>query len=47
LHRSLRRAAPGIRENTLIHEMLHSLGLGENPPSSGEINGQVMRRCGS
>jgi hypothetical protein len=38
---------PGIRENTLIHEMLHSLGLGENPPSSGEINGQVMRRCGS
>jgi len=38
---------PGIRENTLIHEMLHSLGLGENPPSSGEINGQVRRRCGS
>jgi hypothetical protein len=38
---------PGIRENTLIHEMLHSLGLGENPPSSGEINGLVRRRCGS
>src|SRR5262245_5266890 len=38
---------PGIRENTLIHEMLHSLGLGENPPSSGEINGRVRRRCGS
>jgi hypothetical protein len=38
---------PGIRENTLIHEMLHSLGLGENPPSSGEINGQVRRRCGT
>jgi hypothetical protein len=38
---------PGIRENTLIHEMLHSLGLGENPPSSGQINGQVRRRCGS
>jgi hypothetical protein len=37
----------GIRENTLIHEMLHSLGLGENPPSSSEINGQVLRRCGS
>jgi len=27
--------------------MLHSLKLGENPPSSGEINGQVRRRCGS
>jgi hypothetical protein len=38
---------PGIRENTLVHEMLHSLGLGENPPSSSEINGQVLRRCGS
>jgi hypothetical protein len=38
---------PGIRENTLIHEMLHSLGLGENPPSSGQINAQVLRRCGS
>ena len=38
---------PGIRENTLIHEMLHSLGLGENPPSSTEINGQVRRRCGT
>jgi hypothetical protein len=37
----------GIRENTLIHEMLHSLGLGENPPSSSQINGQVLRRCGS
>jgi hypothetical protein len=37
----------GIRENTLIHEMLHSLGLGENPPSSAKINGQVRRRCGS
>jgi hypothetical protein len=34
------------RENTLIHEMLHSLGLGENPPSAREINAQVWRRCG-
>ena len=34
------------RENTLIHEMLHSLGLGENPPSPREINAQVWRRCG-
>ena len=29
----------------LIHEMLHTLGLGENPPSSQEITEQVKRRC--
>jgi hypothetical protein len=29
----------------LIHEMLHTLGLGENPPSSQEITQQVKRRC--
>jgi hypothetical protein len=34
------------RELTIIHEMLHSLGLGENPPSSREITGRVMARCG-
>jgi hypothetical protein len=34
------------REHALIHEMLHSLGLGENPPSAREINAQVWRRCG-
>ena len=34
------------RENTLLHEMLHSLGLGEDPPSAREINAQVWRRCG-
>jgi hypothetical protein len=34
------------REHALIHEMLHSLGLGENPPSAWEINAQVWRRCG-
>jgi hypothetical protein len=42
-----RAQGPGIRANTLIHEMLHSLGLGENPPSSDEINGQVRKRCGT
>jgi hypothetical protein len=30
----------------VIHEMLHSLGLGENPPTSAAITAQVMRRCG-
>jgi hypothetical protein len=29
----------------LIHELLHTLGLPEDPPSSAEITGQVMLRC--
>jgi hypothetical protein len=29
----------------VIHEMLHSLGLGENPPSSKEITEQVLAVC--
>jgi hypothetical protein len=33
-------------ELMIIHEILHSLGLGENPPSSDEISKQVMKRCG-
>lgn len=33
-------------ELILIHEMLHSLGLGENPPSTFAITNQVRRRCG-
>ena len=32
-------------EITLIHEMLHTLGLGENPPSSLEISRRVRMRC--
>lgn len=30
----------------IIHEMLHSLGLGENPPTSDEITKRVVQRCG-
>ena len=30
----------------LIHEALHTLGLGENPPSSAEITSRVLKRCG-
>ena len=30
---------------TVIHEMLHTLGLGENPPSSEEITGRVRQKC--
>jgi hypothetical protein len=37
---------PAWVEAALIHEELHSLGLGENPPTSLEINERVARRCG-
>ena len=33
-------------EVILIHETLHTLGLGENPPSSREITSRVLARCG-
>ena len=33
------------QEAVLIHEMLHSLGLGENPPESVAITEQVLKRC--
>jgi hypothetical protein len=31
---------------SVIHEVLHTLGLGENPPSSAEITAHVLRQCG-
>jgi hypothetical protein len=37
---------PAHQEAILIHEMLHSLGLGENPPDSLTITKRVMDRCG-
>jgi hypothetical protein len=33
-------------EMVIIHEMLHALGLGENPPTSREITHHVADRCG-
>jgi len=30
---------------TVIHELLHSLGLGENPPTPGEITYRVQQLC--
>jgi hypothetical protein len=36
---------PWTAENMVIHEMLHTLGLGENPPSSREITRRVGERC--
>jgi hypothetical protein len=43
---SFRAQTLGLRENTLIHEMLHTLRLLENPPTAQEISRQVWRRCG-
>ena len=42
--RSMRNRAAA--EIIVIHEFLHTLGLGENPPASQEITAQVARRCG-
>jgi hypothetical protein len=44
----LKRAWQEYPEHTgaaLIHEMLHTLGLGENPPSTHEITRRVLDRC--
>jgi hypothetical protein len=30
----------------VIHELLHTLGLGERPPTTGEIDRLVARHCG-
>ncbi len=38
---------PDFAAALVIHEMLHSLGLGENPPSSNEITAGVVARCGA
>jgi hypothetical protein len=37
--------SPSLAEAMVIHEMLHTLGLGENPPTSGEITARVRARC--
>jgi hypothetical protein len=34
-------------EALIIHEMMHTLGLGENPPSPDEINARVRKCCWS
>jgi len=36
---------PGLAEAYLIHEMLHSLGLGESPPSTKAITERVIDLC--
>lgn len=37
---------PALAEMVLIHEALHTLGLGENPPTSAEITARIEERCG-
>jgi len=37
---------PALAAAVILHETLHALGLGENPPSSGEITERVRSRCG-
>jgi hypothetical protein len=37
----------GYTANTLIHEMLHTLGLGETPPAPRVITAQIAERCGN
>jgi hypothetical protein len=39
------RDNPWAAENWVIHEMLHTLGLGEDPPSSREITQRVNESC--
>lgn len=41
-----RRHDRRLTEVVLIHETLHTLGLGENPPRSSEITSRVFARCG-
>jgi hypothetical protein len=41
------RANPGYAATIVIHETLHTLGLGERPPTSGEITAKVIERCGN
>lgn len=39
-------SGPSAPVNVLIHETLHTLGLGENPPTTEEITARVEARCG-
>jgi hypothetical protein len=36
---------PELAPVLVIHEALHTLGLGENPPTSTEITSRILRRC--
>jgi hypothetical protein len=36
---------PALSASLILHESLHALGLGEDPPRSHEITRAVERRC--
>ena len=36
---------PRFAQAVVIHEALHTLGLGENPPTSDEITARVLQAC--
>jgi hypothetical protein len=40
------RANVGYTANIVIHEALHTLGLGERPPTPAQITARVTERCG-
>jgi hypothetical protein len=42
---SMIRRDPSALWVAILHEELHSLGLGENPPTSEEISRRVAQRC--
>jgi hypothetical protein len=44
--RQFRDRDRGVAEIIVIHEFLHALGLGENPPTSRDITERVTARCG-
>ena len=41
----MEKRSPVMAQAIVIHEMLHTLGLGENPPSNFEITERVRARC--
>jgi hypothetical protein len=41
----VQRVSGSLAEAMVIHEMLHTLGLGENPPTTTEITARVRDRC--
>jgi hypothetical protein len=43
--REARHRTPKLAEAILIHEVLHTLGLGEDPPSSTDITARILKRC--
>ena len=44
--KSIHAQQPEYVAASFIHEILHTLGLGENPPSSRQITARVLARCG-